>query len=45
MLRIHHLQQFFGHSEPAKQEALQDIPLYQEFAHLDAPNLVVFAFR
>ena len=36
MLRIHLLQQFFGHSDPAMQEALHDIPLYQEFAHLDA---------
>lgn len=36
MLRIHLLQQFFGHSDPAKEEALHDIPLYQEFAHLDA---------
>jgi IS5 family transposase len=36
MLRIHLLQQFFGHSEPAMEEALHDISLYQEFAHLDA---------
>jgi IS5 family transposase len=36
MLRIHLLQQFFGHSDPAMEEALHDIPLYQEFAHLDA---------
>lgn len=36
MLRIHLLQQFFGYSDPAMEEALHDIPLYQEFAHLDA---------
>jgi IS5 family transposase len=36
MLRIHILQQFFGHSDPAMEEALQDIPLCKEFAHLDA---------
>ena len=36
MLRIHLLQQFFGHSDPAMEEALHDIPLYQEFARLDA---------
>jgi IS5 family transposase len=27
MLRIHLLQQFFGHSDPAMEEALHDIPL------------------
>ena len=36
MLRIHLLQQFFGHSDPAMEEALPDIPLYREFAKLDA---------
>ena len=36
MLRIHLLQQFFGQSDPAMEEALHDIPLYREFAHLDA---------
>ncbi|MBT0569004.1 IS5 family transposase [Curvibacter sp. CHRR-16] len=36
MLRIHLLQQFFGHSDPTMEEALHDIPLYREFAHLDA---------
>ena len=35
LLRIH-LQQFFGYSDPAMEAALGDIPLYQEFAHLDA---------
>ena len=36
ILRIHLLQQFFGHSDPAMEEALHDIPLYREFAKLDA---------
>ncbi|MGC8808122.1 MAG: IS5 family transposase [Thiomonas sp.] len=36
MLRIYLLQQFFGHSDPAMEEALHDIPLYREFARLDA---------
>lgn len=36
MLRIHLLQQFFGHSDPAVEEALHDTPLHQEFAHLHA---------
>ena len=35
MLRIHLLQQFFGLSDPAMEEALHDVPLYREFAHLD----------
>ena len=35
MLRIHLLQQFFGHSDPTMEEALHDIPLYREFAKLD----------
>ena len=35
MLRIHLLQQFFWHSNPAMEEALYDIPLYREFAQLD----------
>ena len=32
MLRILLLQQFFGHFDPAMEEALHDIPLYREFA-------------
>ena len=36
MLRMHLLQQFFGHSDPAMKEALHGIPLYREFAQLDA---------
>jgi IS5 family transposase len=36
MLRIHFLQQWFGLSDPATEEALHDTPLYCEFAHLDA---------
>ncbi|SEL40468.1 Transposase domain, partial [Roseateles sp. YR242] len=35
MLRIHYLQQWFGLSDPAMEEALHDIPLYREFAKLD----------
>ena len=36
MLRIHFLQQWFGLSDPAMEEALHDTPLYCEFALLDA---------
>jgi IS5 family transposase len=36
MLRIHFLQQWFGLSDPAMEEVLHDVPLYREFAHLDA---------
>ena len=36
MLRIHFMQQWFGLSDPAMEEALHDIPLYYEFAGLDA---------
>ena len=36
MLRIHFLQQWFGLSDPAMEEALHDVPLYCEFAQLDA---------
>jgi len=36
MLRIHFLQQWFGLSDPAMEEALHDVPLYREFARLDA---------
>jgi IS5 family transposase len=35
MLRIHFLQQWFGLSDPAMEEALHDVPLYCEFVHLD----------
>ena len=35
MLRMHFLQQWFGLSDPAMEEALHDISLYCEFAHLD----------
>lgn len=34
MLRIHLLQQWFGLSDPAMEEALHDVPLYREFAGL-----------
>jgi len=36
MLRTHYLQQWFGLSDPAMEEALHDVPLYREFAGLDA---------
>jgi IS5 family transposase len=36
MLRIHFMQQWFSLSDPAMEEALHDIPLYREFARLDA---------
>lgn len=34
MLRIHFLQQWFGLSDPAMEEALFDVPLYREFVRL-----------
>jgi transposase, IS5 family len=36
MLRIHFMQQWFGLSDPAMEEALHDTPLYREFAGLDS---------
>jgi IS5 family transposase len=36
MLRIHFMQQWFGLSEPAMEEAFHDMALFCEFAHLDA---------
>jgi len=36
MLRIHYLQQWFGLSDLAMEEALHDVPLYREFARLDS---------
>jgi IS5 family transposase len=35
MLRVHFMQQWFGLSDPAMEEALFDVPLYREFAGLD----------
>jgi IS5 family transposase len=35
MLRLHCMQQWFGLSDPAMEEALFDTPLYREFAGLD----------
>jgi IS5 family transposase len=35
MLRIHFLQQWFNLSDPAMEEALYDMPLFQQFAGLD----------
>jgi IS5 family transposase len=34
MLRIHYMQQWFGLSDPAMEEALHDVPLFLEFAGL-----------
>ena len=34
MLRIHFMQQWFGLSDPAMEEALHDTPMYREFASL-----------
>ena len=34
MLRIHFMQQWFGLSDPAMEEALHDVPLYREFADI-----------
>ena len=36
MLRLHFLQQWFSLSDPAMEEAFFDVPLYREFARLDA---------
>ena len=36
MLRVHFLQQWRSLSEPAMEEAFFDVPLYREFAQLDA---------
>ena len=36
MLRIHFMQQWFGYSDPAMEEALYDIPVLRSFAGLDA---------
>lgn len=36
MLRIHFLQQWFGYSDAAMEEALHDMPLLRRFAGLDA---------
>jgi IS5 family transposase len=36
LLRIHFMQQWFGYSDPAMEEALHDVPLLRQFAGLDA---------
>jgi IS5 family transposase len=36
LLRIHFLQQWFGLSDPAMEEALHEVPLYREFVGLDS---------
>ncbi len=38
MLRIHFMQQWFGLSDPAMEEALHDVPMYQSFAHRYIPD-------
>ena len=35
MLRIHFMQQWFGLSDPAMEEALHDTPMFRDFAQLD----------
>ena len=35
MLRLHFMQQWFGLSDPAMEEALHDVAVYREFARLD----------
>jgi transposase, IS5 family len=35
MLRIHFMQQWFGHSDSAMEEALYDVPVLRDFARLD----------
>jgi transposase, IS5 family len=35
MLRIHFMQQWFGYSDPAMEEALYDVPVLRKFAKLD----------
>ena len=35
MLRIHFMQQWFGLSDPAMEEALHDTPIFRNFAQLD----------
>ena len=35
MRRLHFMQQWFGLSDPAMEEALHDVPLYREFSGLD----------
>jgi IS5 family transposase len=39
MLRIHFMQQWFGLSDPAMEEALHDMALFREFAQLDAGSM------
>ena len=35
LLRIHFMQQWFGLSDPAREEALYEVPMYREFCSLD----------
>jgi IS5 family transposase len=45
MLRIYLLQQGFGYSDPAMEEALPDIPLLRRFAGLGAFMNATFSQR
>jgi transposase, IS5 family len=36
MLRIYYMQQWFGYSDPAMEDALHDMPLLRQFAGLEA---------
>lgn len=38
MLRIHFMQEWFGLSDPAMEEALQDIVLFRKFAQIDVDD-------
>ncbi len=41
MLRIHLLQQWFGYSDPAMEEALHEVPLLRQFARLSAGSQAI----
>ena len=41
MLRIHFMQQWFNLSDSAMEEALHDMPLFREFAGLEAKGLML----
>ncbi len=51
ILRIHFMQQWFGLSDPAMEEALHDMALFREFAQLEAvatrlpDESTIFRFR
>jgi transposase, IS5 family len=41
MLRVHFMQQWFGLSDPAMEEALHDVPVYREFITLDSGEVQI----